>query len=599
MKRQIQLHCRRCRTCARHNIIAQEFSKEHFSAPAQPMEFIVMDLIGEFHPASSKGNCYALTAICMLTGFTFCIPLKNKTAEEVIKAYLNHICCVFGPSKKILTDNGTEFKNKMWEEVYKLLRTQYSVTPIYSPQCNGRIEGFHRFLKATVGKQIQKGLEWDDLVWKSTSAYNFFPTESSGTSPFFLMFGCEAATKHMLLAEESTKYVGDNEGILNLKLMQQLYHVVAYNLAKSRTARDGNRTLKRKNFKPKHLKRNGLILVRDHTSKAFEPKAIDHHIVDFCGKNQVLVKDNYGNKKKVHVKDVKPIEMDIATAEFFRKEREQHTTRDAKHVMPIKLIPDLEWEFIENISMMESDKGVTIYCINETEDDNEGTQVTKVSEPKTDDKTPENIEPVVTEAVKAPRATQTTENSNITEIEEPRYEHRETSKIAMKDAVPRENSEISEDTLPRYEHRESPEIVVEDAVPREITEETGLTENTGISQAILVDPTEDTETDVSEQTVAEQVEVTHTIDIAELVTGIPEPTLEATSKENEESTTTLPGSPQREFSKVQNESRDNTEVNAEQAVKKTHKYPETNNSLINIIFSVFRQAKESMETMPL
>ena len=218
------------------------------------MEFIAMDLIGEFHPASSKGNRYALTAICMLTGFTFCIPLKNKTAEEVVKAYLNHICCVFGPSKKILTDNGTEFKNKMWEDVYKLLRTQHRVTPIYSPQCNGRIEGFHRFLKATVGKQIQKGLEWDDLVWKATSTYNFFPTESSGISPFFLMVGREAAAKHMLLAEESTKYVGDNEGILNLKLMQQLYHIVAYNLTKSRTARDGNRISKRKNFKPKHLK---------------------------------------------------------------------------------------------------------------------------------------------------------------------------------------------------------------------------------------------------------------------------------------------------------------------------------------------------------
>ena len=199
---------------------------------------------------------------------------------------------------------------------------------------------------------------------------------------------------------------------------------------------------------------------------------------------------------------------------------------------------------------------------------NEDTQVTKVSEPKTDDKTPENIEPIVTEAVEAPRATQ---------IEEPRYEHREISKIATKDAVP----------------RESPEIVAEDAVPREITEETGLTGNTGISQATLVDPTEDTETDVSEWTVAEQVEVTHTIDIAELVTGIPEPTL------NEESMTTPPGSPQRKNPEVQNKSRDNTEVNAEQAVKKTHKYPDTNNSLINKIFSVFRQAKESMETMPL
>ena len=100
-----------------------------------------------------------------------------------------------------------------------------------------------------------------------------------------------------------------------------------------------------------------------------------------------------------------------------------------------------------------------------------------------------------------------------------------------------------------------------------------------------MDPTEDTETDVSERTVAEQVEVTHTIDIAELITGIPEPTL------NEESTTTPPGSPQRKKPEVQNKSRDNTEANAEQAVKKTHKYPDTNNSLINKIFSSFQTSK--------
>ena len=134
MKRQIQLHCKRCRTCAKYNMRTQEFNKEHFSAPSQPMEFIAMDLIGEFHPASSKGNRYAFTVIYMLTGFTFCIPLKSKTAEEVVKAYLNHVCCAFGPSKKILTDNGTEFKNKMWEAVHKLLRTEHRVTLIYSPQ---------------------------------------------------------------------------------------------------------------------------------------------------------------------------------------------------------------------------------------------------------------------------------------------------------------------------------------------------------------------------------------------------------------------------------------------------------------------------------
>ena len=43
MKRHIQLYCRRCRMCARHNIQTQELQKEHFSAPPQPMEFIAMD----------------------------------------------------------------------------------------------------------------------------------------------------------------------------------------------------------------------------------------------------------------------------------------------------------------------------------------------------------------------------------------------------------------------------------------------------------------------------------------------------------------------------------------------------------------------------
>ena len=88
--------------------------------------------------------------------------------------------------------------------------------------------------------------------------------------------------------------------------------------------------------------------------------------------------------------------MDVATAEFFRKEREQCTTRDAKHVMPIKLIPVLEWKFIENISVMKSDSGVTIYCIKEAEDEHKDTQVTKVSEPNTDVKINENTKPIET-----------------------------------------------------------------------------------------------------------------------------------------------------------------------------------------------------------
>ena len=77
------------------------------------MQFISMDLIGEFYPPSARGHRYALTVICMLTGYTFCITLKTKTAAEVVKAYIDKIYAKFGGSIKMLSDNGTEFKNEI------------------------------------------------------------------------------------------------------------------------------------------------------------------------------------------------------------------------------------------------------------------------------------------------------------------------------------------------------------------------------------------------------------------------------------------------------------------------------------------------------
>ena len=54
MKKTIQRHCNACSTCTKHNIKVQQIQKEHFKVPPQPMEFIAMDLIGEFHPPQAK-----------------------------------------------------------------------------------------------------------------------------------------------------------------------------------------------------------------------------------------------------------------------------------------------------------------------------------------------------------------------------------------------------------------------------------------------------------------------------------------------------------------------------------------------------------------
>ena len=231
LKKCVYKHVKQCHTCLECNKQAVKYTKLHFTSPPSPMKFISMDLIGEFHPPSSKGNKYALTVICMHTGYTFCIPLKTKKASEVLKAYIDHVYSQFGGSIKILSDNGTEFKNKLFEDVAKQLGVEYKIyTPPYTPQSNGRIEGFHYFLKACISKHISPILEWDDVVLLAFVAYNFFPNEHSKESSFFLMFGRDPNVPLTNLLQPKIRYLGTDENILSLESLKNIYELVATNL---------------------------------------------------------------------------------------------------------------------------------------------------------------------------------------------------------------------------------------------------------------------------------------------------------------------------------------------------------------------------------
>ena len=171
MKSFIATYVKRCDLCQQHNATATRYVKGAFEIPKAPMDFISMDLIGEFYPPSTRGNRYALTVICMLTGWVWCIPIPDKTANAILKAYLKNVHHVFGPSRKILSDNGTEFKNDLFDRVAKELGIEHKVySPPYHPQSNGRIEGFHLFLKACMAKHISPGLEWDEVCPIVTAA---------------------------------------------------------------------------------------------------------------------------------------------------------------------------------------------------------------------------------------------------------------------------------------------------------------------------------------------------------------------------------------------------------------------------------------------
>ena len=65
------------------------------------------------------------------------------------------------------------------------------------------------------------------------------------------------------------------------------------------------------------------------------------------------MKDNHGTITKVNRKDVTPIEMDIKIAELFKESRQNSKIRDAQLAMPTSKIPDLGWQFDEDIQLVD------------------------------------------------------------------------------------------------------------------------------------------------------------------------------------------------------------------------------------------------------
>ena len=231
MKASNTKHIKNCDNCQKRNLQVAPYAKLHFDTATFPIEFISMDFIGELYPPSKSGHKYALTVICMLTGYVFCNPLKTKQASEVLQAYIDNIYAKFGGSLKILSDNGTEFKNQLFEKIAKELSVKYNIYTVpYRPSSNGCIKGFHNFLKACISKHTFPQLDWTSVIPLACATYNFLPNEHSKESPFFLMFGRDAFLPLNSLLSPQMCYLGNDLNVLSLEALKNMFHIATENL---------------------------------------------------------------------------------------------------------------------------------------------------------------------------------------------------------------------------------------------------------------------------------------------------------------------------------------------------------------------------------
>ena len=66
-------------------------------------------------------------------------------------------------------------------------------TTAYHPQADGLVENFNRTLQAMIAKSVDKfGVNWDEHLPHLLFAYRTKPHESTGESPFYLLYGRDA-----------------------------------------------------------------------------------------------------------------------------------------------------------------------------------------------------------------------------------------------------------------------------------------------------------------------------------------------------------------------------------------------------------------------
>ena len=159
------------------------------------------------------------------------------------------------------------------------------------------------------------------------------------------MFGRDPVNKLNQMLHEARMYFHDDNWIPDLEALKNIYQVVAQQLLNSRECY----MKKHHNQKPVEspVKPGDLILMVNHTAKAFEPKYKKgtYRVVKVHG-NQVDIWDFRGNISMVHITDMKKTTLTDEVADDYLQLCNEG--RFAKKCVPTGNIPDLNWTTIHD-----------------------------------------------------------------------------------------------------------------------------------------------------------------------------------------------------------------------------------------------------------
>ena len=123
--------------------------------PERPFDKIAIDLVTDCK-TSTSGNKHILIIIDHLTEWPEAFPLPDKSADTIIATFINEYLPVHMCPRYILSDNSTEFKNSLMDQVLQQLEIDRIFSAPDHPQSNSKLEVFHKYLKPILKKLCEK-----------------------------------------------------------------------------------------------------------------------------------------------------------------------------------------------------------------------------------------------------------------------------------------------------------------------------------------------------------------------------------------------------------------------------------------------------------
>ena len=167
----------------------------------EPFAKVAIDILGPINPASSRGKQFLLVYVDLATRYPDAVPLSSITTEAVAQA-LFEICSRVGFPEQVTSDNGSQFTSRHFEAFCNLLEMKHIRTSVYHAQSNGVCERYNGTLKRCLRKLVVDiPRQWDKYVPAALFSFRDTPHETTGYSPFELIYGHKVRGPVEFLAE--------------------------------------------------------------------------------------------------------------------------------------------------------------------------------------------------------------------------------------------------------------------------------------------------------------------------------------------------------------------------------------------------------------